>query len=291
MDQADYLLYEGGTDWGTIQVDHESFRFPDQTGETITFSALGTRDVGINGWIIGKTLNEIETKKRILSVVINPLQLVHVDIGDYRIDAKPAANVAFSNTYQENNDVMCKFLIQLFCPFPLFRYRTGIKKTSARISGKFHFPLVLAPKGNQKKDLVFSVIETFRFLDIINDGTVEVGCTITFRCNRKREAYVNNPTLININTRQQIRINKTLARGETVIITTEKGKRDVMGGTTTLASYLDYFDLDNTWLTIPVGISTYAIRTYDAAGNQDDSYKYLDVSIVYNPCKLNLDNE
>lgn len=292
MDNADYLLYEGGSDWGSISVDHESFRFPTQTGETITFSAIGTRDISIAGWIIGKTLAEIEKKKRTLSVVINPMQEIHIDVGSYRLDGKPSSNVTYSKTYQENNDVMCKFLIQVFCPFPLFKYRGGIEKTSETITGMFHFPLIIHKNLPVTNGLTFSKIKNERFVDILNDGTVAVGCTITMRVANKRNAIVNNPTLINISTRQQIKINKVLQIGEAVIINTTKGQRDVIGGVNgKYQNYLDYFDLDNTWLEIPVGMSTYTVRTYNAAGNPDDTYKYLDLSIVYAPCKFNLDEE
>ena len=63
MSEADYLIYEGAIDWGTVAVNHNTFSYPTQIGAYITNTVIGTRDISINGWIIGETLEEIEKKK------------------------------------------------------------------------------------------------------------------------------------------------------------------------------------------------------------------------------------
>lgn len=284
MDNANYLLYEGGIDWGSINVEHNQFQYSQQVGVTITESLIGTRDISISGWIIGKTLEEIEKKKFDLSVLINPLDYVNIDVNDYRITGKPSSNVTFSNTYQENNDKMCKFLIQIFCPFPLFKSIKTYGKKLVESFGMFKFPLVLPKEG-----MVMGVRKESAFTMINNLGSVPVGVKITFNAH----GNVNNPTLVNVNTLERIKLNKTLIAGETVEINTLKGERSVMGktGDHEQESYLDYFDFDNSWIYLPVGESMFTVKSYNNEGQEDATYKLLDVTIQYNVCFTNLENE
>lgn len=284
MENADYLLYEGGIDWGSINISHNTFQYSQQVGETITDTVIGTRDVSISGWIIGKTIKEIEKKKKNLATLINPLNLVNVDVGDYRIQGKPNSNVTFSKTYQENNDKMCKFLIQIFCSFPLFK---SIKTFGSKLvdsSGAFKFPWILPQSG-----VIMSLRRESAFTEINNTGTVEIGCKIILQAH----GAVNNPTLINVSNNKRIRIDKVLNAGETVEINTEIGNRSVIGkiGNNPFENYLDYFNLDNDWLSLPVGISMFTAKSYDEYGEEDTTYKLLDVTIQYNVCFSNLENE
>ena len=59
MSEANYLIYEGSIDWGTVDVSHNTFQYPTQIGSYISSTTVGSRDVSISGWIIGDTLAEI----------------------------------------------------------------------------------------------------------------------------------------------------------------------------------------------------------------------------------------
>lgn len=284
MDDANYLLYEGGINWGSIKVDHNQIQYLQQVGVTITQTIFGTRDISISGWIVGNTLNEIEQKKSELSILINPMDYVNVDVGEYRITGKPSSNVTFSKTYQENNDKMCKFLIQVFCPFPLFKSIKTYGKKLVESFGLFHFPLIMPKEGismGVRKESAFTIIDNF--------GSIPIGCKITFNAH----GNVNNPTLINVNTLERIKINKTMVSNETIEIYTSKGDRKVVGkiGANEFENYLDYFDFENSWLYLPIGDSLFTVKSYDDEGREDTTYKLLDVTIQYNVCYTNLRNE
>ena len=105
MDDADYLLYEGCIDWGNISITHNTFQYSQQIGKSLTNSVVGTRDISISGWIIG-TKEEIESKKKRLSTIINPLNDVEIDVGKWRMTGRPSSNVSFSNNRTENNSVV-----------------------------------------------------------------------------------------------------------------------------------------------------------------------------------------
>lgn len=283
MDKADYLLFEGSIDWGNIRVTHNTFQYSQQIGQNITSTVIGTRDISIQGWIIGEE-NEIEKKKKALSILINPLNIVYIDVNDFRIQGKPSSNVTFSKTYQENNDKMCKFLIQIFCNFPLFK---SVKTYGAKLveaAGMFHFPWIIPKEG-----MIMSARKETAFTEIINFGTVDVGCKIILDAH----GAVNNPTLINVMTHEVIKLNKILVAGEHIVINTNKGERSIMGriGDVEEESYLDYFDLNSSWLYLPVGSSLFTIKSYTDEGEEDKTYKLLDVTIQYNVCFSNVENE
>lgn len=284
MEDADYLLYEGGIDWGSLGVSHNTFQYSQQVGQSITNTVVGTRDISIGGWIIGKTLDEIKAKKKRLSAIVNPLNDVEVEQGKWKIKCRPAANVVFSNSYVENNDTVCKFLIQLFCPNPMFESSTTYGKKLMQDEAMFKFPWVLPRTG-----IVMSTRQASSIVAINNTGSAEVGCTITLQA----LGDVNNPEVVNLDTSEFIKIKKNLVYGEVITIKTAKGERSVVGhiGSAEDINYLDYFDFDNTWLQLPVGVSNIGYRTFDNEGNEDTTYKSLVVTIQYNLSTMNLEDE
>lgn len=282
MDDADYLLYEGSIDWGTIDTKHNTFKYPNQVGKYITNTSLGTRDVAISGWIVGKTEQEIITKKEILSKVINPMHTIRVKAGEYGIEGCPSSNVKFSNAYKENNDKMCKFLIRLFCSFPLFDLDSDVVVSMADITPLFHFPLIIPKQG-----ISMSVRKRTTFTDVVNGGTIPVGCTIRLVAT----GTVHNPRIINVHTQQYIQINKTMEAGEEIVINT-KDNRYIYGIKEGVKeSYLDYFDFDSTWLMLQVGLNTLTYKTYASENVEDETYKNLNINLSYNPCIFNLKEE
>lgn len=279
MDNADYLLYEGGIDWGTANVTHNTYNYTSRLGEYATSTVVSTRDISISGWIIGKNNADIYRKKETLINVVNPLQDLRVEYGDYGIDAKAETHVSFSNTYKENNDVMCKFLIQLLCPFPFFTKNSDNIVMMSDIISIWHFPWVLTENDN-----VFSKYQSSRFQTILNEGMVDVGVKVTMEAS----GDVNNPTVYSVTNQEQMRINKKLVSGEKVVISSQS-KRYVEGtlnGET--QSYLDYFDYDNVWMLLNQGNNVLTIKTFDDDGVEDDTYKNLEVYLEYNPCTFNL---
>ena len=284
MSEANYLIYEGSIDWGTVDVSHNTFQYPTQIGSYISSTTVGSRDVSISGWIIGNTLAEIEKKKDILSKHINPLQDLTIIAGDYCISGRPDTNVKYGNSYAENNEAMCKFLIQIFCSQPMFLLTNAIDVNVADTQGMFGFPLILKPQG-----IILGLRKKSLFTDITNDGAVEVGMTVTI----ETFGTVKNPRIINVNTNEYMRINKTLQSGEKIVIDTNKGKRSIysyINGVKT--NYFDYFDFDNTWLQVPNGISTFTYKTYeDDYTTENDTYKNMNVTISYRSALYNIGGE
>lgn len=282
MYNADYLLYEGGIDWGTIDINHNTSKYPLQVGVDILNTVYGTRDVSISGWIIGKTEEEIFKKKDVLSKTVNPYDDIRITVGNFCISGKPQTNVRYSYTMQENNEKMCKFLIEIFCPFPLFQGKSDTEVSLSQVIPMWHFDWIIPRIG-----MPLSVRKQSLFTDVMNDGNVDVGCEIEIVAN----GVVNNLTIINVYTQEFIKINKILHSGE-IVVFTSRGNKSLYGyidGVKT--SYMDYLDFDSTWFTIKPGRNVFTFKTYDENGEVDNTYKNAEIKMKYNPCLLNLREE
>lgn len=285
VDNEDYLLTDDGVDWGSIGVTHNTYQYPTQLGVSESSTVIGTRDISITGWIIGNTVKEIESKKAILSKEVNPLQKVRITANGYFIEGSPSSNVVYGKTLSENNEVMCKFLLNIFCPYPLFRTATAVEVPIADTLGKFGFPLVI-PKNT---GVIMGLRKKSLFTDLVNDGAVSVGLVITLEAT----GTVNNPEIVNVSTKEVIKINKVLCSGEKVVINTSEGERSVIGKIDyeEERSYFGYFDYDNDWMQLPLGISTFTFKSRDSEGFEDETYKKLNVTISYRSALYNLGGE
>ena len=97
------------------------------------------------------------------------------------------------------------------------------------------------------------------------------------RAEFKALATLTNPSILNVNTQEFIKINKTMVAGEVLTVTTHFGAKkveSVLNGVTTNA--FNYIDFGSTFLQLDVGDN---LMRYDADTNLDN----LEVSIYYTP--------
>jgi hypothetical protein len=178
---------------------------------------------------------------------------------------------------------MVKFLIQIFCQNPLFKSKSNLKVSNLTESPNFYFPLCLKQEG-----IIFSQINKIRFDDVQYNGTVSTGCIFKLVAT----GSVNNPEIVNINTSEKIKINKQVSYGEVIEINTNKGERSIVGGfDENYENYIDYIDLDSTWMQLNLGTNTFAVRSYDDEGNEDDTYKYLGFEVICSHVAYNIPEE
>lgn len=284
MYELDFCLYEGGIDWGTVNTDHNTFQYPGQVGVHISSTVVGTRDVSLNGYILAGNAGKLESKKAKLSMLINPFDDVSIIAGKYSIIGKPSTNVKFSNTYKDNNDVLCKFLIRLYCSDPLF-YTTDsiISNIIEDTKPNFRFPLTIPSSSG----VVFGIKKRILYSDVYNDGVVDTGGIFEITA----QGTVNNPTIYNIHTNESMTIKKVLTYGERIYINTNKGSRSVIGEIDGVQSdYLRYFDFDNDWLQIHIGNNALSFKT-DLDGEADLTYRNMLITLNYSTKLFNLEDE
>lgn len=145
MATRDYVLEN--VDWGAIESSNKSYKFINQVGVYVTGTTLESRTISILGWVVADTIDDMKRRKKFLNSFVNPLQRVDLQYNEYRIEGIPETSIKYGSEMPENNEVMCKFLINLFCPDPMFYTQNGSYVSVANWAPKFRFPLIIS-SGN-----------------------------------------------------------------------------------------------------------------------------------------------
>lgn len=129
---------------------------------------------------------------------------------EYKVESIKIPDKGYPKTFQ----------ISLICPYPYF---TDIDKTSLQMatwSPRFKFALKI-PKSTGIK---FGVKNTTSMATIVNNTNIEFGMTITFKAND----IVVNPSLFNVDTREEMKIEKTMQVGDKIIVHTYRQNKNII---------------------------------------------------------------
>lgn len=276
----DFIL--NSVDWGAVESTHHSFKYVNQIGVYVTGTSLETRSVTIQGWVIAENESLMTIRKTMLNRFFNPQQAVDLFYKDYVLRFLPNTSVRYSTTIAENNEVVCKFKVEGYCPDPLFAEQTESKITAASTQAMFRFPLVISREPDPPGGIVFGLREPSLIVAVTNKGAVNVGMKIVF----KASGTLENPSLINVDTQEFFKINKVMQAGEEITVDTIIGEKKIEGLLNGVkGNYFKYRDLDSTWLQLRVGDNLFR---YDAEENVDAlevyiyfNNKYLEVQECY----------
>lgn len=218
-DGKDYLLDQDGLDLGVVTTNLNTTEYIDLVGSHLDSIQLKPRDVSITGWIIGKDLEEIKTRKRVLDSLINVQENIAIEYNGYALDVSLDASIQYSTKWLEDNDCMVKFLIQGTALFPLFRLVDAyLFASSSKKISLFHFPWSIPADEGTK--FGFYEIGSTRYL--ANTGDLNTGFTATITADKED---IDSPKLINTVTGDFIQINRILELGESLVINTEAGQQ------------------------------------------------------------------
>lgn len=258
LDKDNSYLVLDEADLGTVEGTHHSYKYVNQVGVYIDSTTLEQRTVAISGWVIGDTYTELEANKKALNRLVNPLHPIEVVVQEkYKLTFKPDYSVKYSVSYKENNEVLCKFLIQGTCADPMFTTKDKQSVPVASTIPKFRFPLII-PKN---AGILMGLREPSLLAKINNGGDIDTGLLVTFSCT----STVTNPSLLNVDTREFIKVNKVMSAGEQIIISTGSGEKYIKGIVNDVEyNYFKYMDFDSTWLQLHTGENT---LKYDADSN------------------------
>lgn len=241
-----------------------------QDGTTITNVNLSDRPLQIFGAIKGNSKEEIAKYRTKLLKMFNPkiqgwLQYEYGNIKKrIRCQVENAPIFSKKNQSYQYQD----FLIDLICPNPFWQDIATTKEEVAVWRGAFEFPLEILEEGIEMGYRGPSLI-----VNILNQGDVSCGMRIEF----KALATVVNPSLFNINTRDYLKVNKTMEAGERMIITTHfQNKRVELNKSGVISNAFHWIDLNSTFLQLDVGDN---LLRYDA----DEGLDNLEVTIYYTP--------
>lgn len=276
----DYIL--NSVDWGQVTSTHHSYKYVNQIGVYVTGTSLETRNVEINGWVVAENEAQMTQRKQVLNRFFNPQQAIDLMYSVYTLRFLPNTSVRYSATVAENNEVVCKFKIEGYCPDPLFSEQVENKVAAASTVGMFHFPLIMSKDPEPPGGVVFGLRQPSLIVAIDNGGAVSVGMKIVFKAN----GTLTGPMLIDVETQKYFKVNKTMQAGERIEIDTAIGQKKIQGilnGVT--SNYFKYRDLDSEWLQLDVGSNLFRYDADANAGNLEVfiyySNKFLEVQKCY----------
>lgn len=276
-----YYVLDSAT-WGEVEGTHHSYKYVNQVGVYVTGTSLGTRPVEVIGWIIADTEAQMTDRKTMLNRFVNPQQIIELSYSKYRLKFLPDSSIKYGVTIVDNNEVICKFKIFGTAADPLFKDDHEEKVSAASTKALFRFPLIINKTDCNPPRVMFGIREPSLIVNVFNAGAVGTGMRIVF----KALGTLTGPTLINVQTQEYLKLNKTMVAGEFVEITTTIGEKKVTGNVNGEEfNYFRYRDLDSTWLQLDVGDNLFR---YDADQGIDNlevyiyfSNKYLEVQECY----------
>ena len=267
---APFLLQKFDTD---ENVNIYSNRGMQQDGNTYLGNNLDVRDLTLQvALLAGSKLQLIGLRSK-LNKIFNPKlgegYLIYKDETKERKVKCIVNKIPLFDADKTHNDQSC--LISLTANNPFFTDLQESKEEIALWIGSFEFPLELVEGGIEMGHREPSLI-----VNVVNEGDVGAGMRIEF----KALATLTNPSLLNINTGEFIKINKEMVAGEIVSVSTYFGNKTVKstlnGVTTNVFNNWDYL---GSFLQLDAGDNLFRY-------NSDTNLDNLEVSIYYQPAYL-----
>lgn len=292
----DYIYKNDGLDWGYAPATHSTYFYPEQVGEYISVTNITGREITITGYAFyvptevdlsnyGKfdgipalVEREMLKKKKVLNGLINPKDFLKITIGNFYLEGKPTRSIQYGNTYQENNEFFCMFVINVYCNNPMFHKVVAPNTVVSGSSPAWHFPLEIPDTGFQ-----FSTRTDYLVISVENEGDSTVGGIITL----KADGEVKNPSVENIETGESFTIYKTMQRGDVIEVDTRAGSyRGIKGGHgEPTENYFKYWDFDNKWLQFGIGTNLVGYST------ENQSELLLTVTVDVKPEKYAVEEQ
>jgi len=239
-----------------------------QDGSTYLGNTLDIKDISLEVAVLSSSQSELVSLRATLDKVFNPKlgegYLIYKD----EVKERKAKCIVNKLPYLVQSGNVAEGLISLTANNPFWTDLQELKEEIALWVGLFSFPLEILETGIRMGHREPSLI-----VNVLNNGDVECGMRIEF----KALATLTNPSLLNVNTSEFIKINKTMVAGETITVSTYFGNKSVkstLNSVTTNA--FNYIDFESTFLQLDVGDN---LMRYDAETGTDN----LEVSIYFTP--------
>lgn len=234
-----------------------------QDGDTCVGSTLESRNIVVSGSI----RKDKENNRAKLLSILNPKLDGKITYINKNMEKSIKCKIEKAPTISQ--DRLPNFVVSFICNNPYWTDILENKEEIALWKGDFSFELEIS----QDTGIEMGHREPSLIVNVLNEGDVECGMKVEF----KALATVVNPSILNVNTQEYIKINKTMTAGEIIIVTTGFGNKKVesyLNGVPTNA--FNYIDFQSTFLQLDVGDNLFR---YNAEENIDN----LEVSIYYTP--------
>lgn len=229
-----------------------------QVGSTYESSSIEKRDIDIVLRIKATTSEYRGLKRKLLnvfnSVYSGELILKNID-GEKKISTRVTRA---PNFYLDDNKKECE--ISLVALDPYWKDTNETKTDIATWKGSFSFPLIIPIDTGIK----IGYREPSLIVNTNNIGDVKTGMRIEF----KALGTVVNPELVNIESQDFIKINKTMEAGEVITVTTDFSNKKVsINKNGVIQNGFNYFDLYSTFLQLEIGDNLFRYNAQEGIDN------------------------
>lgn len=256
---------------GAMGVEIYSQKSPSQDGMTHTGGTLEARPLTINVVILTKTQSELYRLRERLSKVFNPKLKGTLRYKNNHLEKEISVIVDSPPVFATGRGLtqnMQRCLISLIAPNPFWQDLMKMRTDVASWISSLEFPLEITSEG-----IEMGYREPSLIANIHNQGDVECGLKIEFRA----LATVVNPSLLNVDTGEFIKINKTMEQDELITITTHfMNKKVTLNQNGVESNIFNLIDSDSTFLQLDVGDNLFR---YDAEEGLDN----LQIQIFHSP--------
>jgi hypothetical protein len=222
------------------------------------------RNITLEGNLIAPVSGDMAELRRQLLRIFTPKQAGILRCGDRQIPC----HVEEAGIEQGNSRRAPAFFISLLCPSPYFEAVNAIRAELAAWFGGFSFPLEVPESG-----LEMGFRQPSQIITIDNDGDAACGCEIIFHA----LGTVTNPSLLNVDTSEYLRLLTDLKSGQEVHAFTHfAGKRVELRDGGASSNAFAVIDTGSTFLQLRPGKN---VMKYDA----DDNLDLLEVTVIYRP--------
>lgn len=245
-------------------------------GASYQNTTLETRDFEIP-FFIHRVINDkswYEEKRRDVFRVCNPKKNpMRVDFttksgAEYYLNAELTSSPTMPTGFDNSNNVWQKVLLQFDATDPYIYARSKNNVELATWIPLFEFALEI-PEG---EGIEMGQRSPSLIANVVNDGQDDTGMLIKF----KATAALKNPSLINVNTYEEFKLNITMSPGDVIEVSTYRGDKYARltrnNVTTSVFGKIDYL---STFLQLRTGDNLFR---YDAEEGLDN----LEISMQFN---------
>lgn len=243
-----------------------------QDGSTVYGSKLADRDITLSVMVRGLEEKELQENRLKMLKLFHPKHKGKLVYQRGEIIRSIEVNVVVAPRFTLNGVSNENMVVILEASDPFWTDAESSVSAISYWQSGFEFILEIP----EDEGIEFGTKNEELITDVVNEGDVPVGMIIEF----KALGTVVNPSLLNIITREFIKINRTMKVGEIITVDTRfnnKGISSYYQGDT--ENIINYIDIDSTFLQLEVG-SNYL--KYDADTNADN----LEIEIKFNNAYL-----
>lgn len=273
--EAGFLLdNDNAIDWGYLNASISDYHTVSRVGVGVNNVEVSEgRNISIVGWLINDAYGTIEEKKKQLNTFCNPFDDIVIYAGQFKISGSFSQTVQYSKSNKENNEIICKFMLRIFCADPLFTYHDPQEATSYDTYQQlFTFPLIWLTG----EDIVFGIRPGLNEFSLENAGTLATGFEAYLTVN----AAVAGVTITNTTTGKSLKLKSsvTFESGDIIYINTTFGARVIKVGQSldSLTNAFQTFDLSSEFIEVIPGMNNMSVTVATGEIGSIDAQFYIE---------------